>query len=157
MNQSQSSIFSTDVCLIFPVGCWQLKMALHILANEISWSNAEANRNLLRLHSITYYFFDQVLTYVARTSIHEQFIGFSFLLYGREVRGKLKLPAQTTAMFQGGEEQEGLAKCKALWDPWPDISHLLHADDFRLEVLSMDCQVHILSEKHNIKQWETII
>lgn len=26
-------------------------------------------------------------------------------------------PAQTTAMFQGGEKQEGLAQCKSLWDP----------------------------------------
>lgn len=32
-------------------------------------------------------------------------------------RERFSLPAQTTAMFQSGEKQEGLAKCKPLWDP----------------------------------------
>lgn len=80
---------------------------------------------------------------------------FIALFCPQEVQGKLSLPAQTAAVFQGGEEQEGLAKCKALWDPRPDISHLFHTDNFRLEVLCVDCQVHILPEKHSTKHWET--
>lgn len=47
-------------------------------------------------------------------------------------------------MFQGGEKQEGLAKSKALRNPGPDVSHLLHVNYFRLEVLSMNSEVNVL-------------
>lgn len=53
MNQSQCSMFWTDVCLTFPIGCGHIKMVLHVLANETSRSNAEAKRNLPQLCSIT--------------------------------------------------------------------------------------------------------
>lgn len=71
---------------------------------------------MFTFHHILFFRSSSDKTWLVRQS-SEQFIGFSFLLYSREEWGKLKLPAQTTAMFQGGEEQEGLAKCKALWDP----------------------------------------
>lgn len=137
---SDQHILWTDASLTFPVGLGQFKMACHVLAYEVSWSNAVANRNLSHLHPIPnnilqIKFWLGMAFLSIQWTVHQLF----FLPYSREEQGRFSLPAQTTAMFQGGEKQEGLAKCKSLWNPWPDISHLFHTDNFRLEVLSMNC------------------
>lgn len=49
--------------------------------------------------------------------------------------GSRVLPGEAVPVLQGGEEQEGLAEGEAFGDPRPDVPHLLHTDNLRVEVL----------------------
>lgn len=57
------------------------------------------------------------------------------------------VPVQAATVCCRGKEKVWLAQGKALRDPWPDVPHLLHTDNLRREVVRVESQLHVLSER----------
>lgn len=55
-------------------------------------------------------------------------------------------------MLLVGEEQQRLAEGKPFRNPGPDVSHLLHTHNLRLEVFGIYSQVDVLSVRHKVLQ-----
>lgn len=56
------------------------------------------------------------------------------------------VPVQAATMGCCGKQEVWSAQGKALRDPWPDVPHLLHADNLRGEAVRVEGQLHVLSE-----------